>query len=112
MRHFWLLLFAVSFVMAEENHWSYEIPKTPKIPEIQSNDWVNNEIDFFIFSEMEKKGKSAPGEKRSWRIRMEEMDKLFLMDAVQNAALSSAARKVVADIQEFGRMPKHKKGTS
>ena len=51
MRHFWLLLFAVSFVMAEENHWSYEIPKTPKIPEIQSNDWVNNEIDFFIFSE-------------------------------------------------------------
>lgn len=58
MRHFWLLLFAVSFVMAEENHWSYEIPKTPKIPEIQSNDWVNNEIDFFIFSEMEKNGLS------------------------------------------------------
>ena len=60
---------------------------------------------------MEKKGESAPG-KKSWRIRLEEMDKLFLMDAVENAALSSAARKVVADIQEFGRMPKHNKGTS
>ena len=56
MRHLWLILLAVSFVTAEENHWSYKTPKIPETPKIQSHDWVTNEIDFFILSKMERNG--------------------------------------------------------
>ena len=56
MRHLWLILLAVSFVTAEENHWSYKTPKIPEIPKIHSHDWVTNEIDFFILSKMERNG--------------------------------------------------------
>ena len=56
MRHLWLILLAVSFVTAEEYHWSYKTPKIPEIPKIQSHDWVTNEIDFFILSKIERNG--------------------------------------------------------
>ena len=56
MRHLWSILLAVSFVTAEENHWSYVIPNISKIPEVDSHDWVTNEIDSFILSKMERNG--------------------------------------------------------
>ncbi|MEX2512763.1 MAG: PSD1 and planctomycete cytochrome C domain-containing protein [Cyclobacteriaceae bacterium] len=39
-----------------EPHWSFLPPAKVKIPEVDKNDWVNNEIDHFILKKQEEKG--------------------------------------------------------
>ncbi|WP_425236535.1 DUF1553 domain-containing protein [Ulvibacterium sp.] len=43
-------------------HWSFIVPKKEELPEVSTKDWVNNEIDFFIGSRLEKE-KLKPSEK-------------------------------------------------
>ena len=41
-----------------ESHWSYTKPNLSKIPETIFGEWANNEIDFFIAKNLEKRGMS------------------------------------------------------
>jgi len=39
-----------------ENHWAFEIPEKAPLPDVKNEDWVNNEIDYFVLSKLEDKG--------------------------------------------------------
>ncbi|SHN08073.1 Planctomycete cytochrome C [Cyclobacterium lianum] len=39
-----------------EPHWAFLPPKQGNLPEIESSDWVQNEIDFFVLAAMQEKG--------------------------------------------------------
>lgn len=37
-------------------HWAFEKPKRPQIPSVKNREWPENEIDFFVLAELERKG--------------------------------------------------------
>jgi len=39
----------VNFAGVKEDHWAYQPVIDPEVPSTDNNDWVNNEIDAFIF---------------------------------------------------------------
>ncbi|MEM6843089.1 MAG: DUF1553 domain-containing protein [Bacteroidota bacterium] len=39
-----------------EPHWSFIKPKKPELPEVQQEDWTNNDIDHFVLAKLEEKG--------------------------------------------------------
>jgi hypothetical protein len=39
-----------------EPHWSFIPPKSPKLPEVSNVEWVENEIDYFVLSKLERAG--------------------------------------------------------
>ncbi|WDE97343.1 PSD1 and planctomycete cytochrome C domain-containing protein [Lentisphaera profundi] len=47
-------------------HWAFEKPKKKSLPVVKKRDWTQNEIDYFILSELEKKGLS-PSDKADKR---------------------------------------------
>jgi hypothetical protein len=41
---------------AYEPHWAFTAPRKPELPQVQHQEWVNNEIDYFILEKQEQKG--------------------------------------------------------
>ncbi|WP_128544558.1 PSD1 and planctomycete cytochrome C domain-containing protein [Larkinella soli] len=41
-----------------EKHWAFVAPKKPSIPKVEKEEWVKNEIDYFILKKQEEKGLS------------------------------------------------------
>ncbi|SMC61925.1 PSD1 and planctomycete cytochrome C domain-containing protein [Pedobacter nyackensis] len=39
-----------------ERHWAFNPPRTPGIPKVENEDWVRNEIDYFILQKQEQNG--------------------------------------------------------
>ncbi len=39
-----------------EKHWAFIPPKLSSLPKVKDESWIKNEIDYFILSEIEKKG--------------------------------------------------------
>jgi hypothetical protein len=39
-----------------ERHWAFNPPRTPGIPKVENEDWVKNEIDYFILQKQEQNG--------------------------------------------------------
>ncbi|MEM9896892.1 MAG: DUF1549 domain-containing protein, partial [Bacteroidota bacterium] len=48
-----------------KSHWAFIPPERPDLPKVKSQDWPNNEIDYFILAELEDLGivPNAPGSK-------------------------------------------------
>jgi hypothetical protein len=38
------------------NHWAFQLPKRPPVPEVKNRAWVRNPIDAFVAAEREKRG--------------------------------------------------------
>lgn len=53
-----------------QQHWSLTPPQRPKLPSVQSNDWVRNGIDHFILARLEGEGlKPSPPADRETLLR-------------------------------------------
>ena len=42
----------------EGTHWSFVVPRRPKLPSVHSSDWPRNAIDFFVLRKLESEGMS------------------------------------------------------
>ncbi len=47
---------------ADRNFWSFQKPVQPKVPDVKSAGWVNNEIDSFILAKLQEKGLRPVGD--------------------------------------------------
>lgn len=80
-----------------EPHWAFTPPTQPALPEVDDEDWPNNEIDYFILEKIEAKGLSpneeADKERLLKRVSLDltglpptlEMMDAFLADDSENA---------------------------
>ena len=50
----------VNFAGVKEDHWAYQPVIDPEVPSTDNNDWVNNEIDAFIYSGLTDSNLSTP----------------------------------------------------
>ncbi|MCK8520992.1 PSD1 and planctomycete cytochrome C domain-containing protein [Aquimarina sp. D1M17] len=58
-----------------DSHWSFKVPEKPSIPRVVNQDWVKNEIDFFILKRIEnEKLKPADRAKKERLIRRVSFD--------------------------------------
>ena len=39
-----------------ENHWAYVAPEKPTVPAVEDKNWPRNPIDYFVLSELERRG--------------------------------------------------------
>jgi hypothetical protein len=85
-----------------ETHWSFIQPKKAKLPKPEDQDWVKNEIDYFILSKMDVKGLSPnPEASKEYLLKRLSFDltglppSIELMDAFLADNSSTAYEKVV-----------------
>ncbi len=59
-----------SFAPEQQNHWAYQIPTRPALPDVKDNAWGRNPIDRFILAQIEEFGfEHAPEAERVDLIR-------------------------------------------
>jgi hypothetical protein len=51
-----------------DEHWSFKPITIPPLPEVETADWSNNEIDYFVLAELEKQGLQPSAEAEKARL--------------------------------------------
>jgi mono/diheme cytochrome c family protein len=58
-----------------QTHWAFVTPEEPALPQVSNQDWVKNEIDYFILAKLEREGLSpSPEADRQRLIRRVTLD--------------------------------------
>ena len=66
------------------NHWSYNKPTRPTLPEVKQREWIQNAVDAFVLARLEKQGlQPSPKAERARLIRRVYLDLIGLPPSIQ-----------------------------
>jgi uncharacterized protein DUF1553/uncharacterized protein DUF1549/cytochrome c len=58
-----------------QEHWAFETPKQPDLPNVKKKNWPENEIDYFVLARLEKEGlKPSPDADKTTLVRRATLD--------------------------------------
>jgi len=97
-----------------QNHWAFEKPQRPEIPQVKDKKWPRNEVDYFVLNRLEKEGlKPSPEADKTTLIRRVSFDLTGLpptpeeVDAFLSDKSTGAYEKVVDRLLTSPRYGEH-----
>ncbi len=66
-------------------HWAFEAPKRPAVPQVKDSQWIRNEIDAFVLQRLEREGlRPAPEADRATLLRRVSLDLTGLPPSIED----------------------------